>query len=522
MLNIDLDALQREIDNCAHGSKTQVVRRYANSLGVSTRTVWRELHKHRGTEKRIERAKKIEDDLIDMVAAIKVRTANLSYGKQQRRELSTARCIKRLQEQGVPGAEQLTVSTVNRRLHDSGFWDPQPRQLVECTYANEEHQIDFSRSKYFQIWKYDETREDFLLKVSGKELFYKQDDRKMRTWICQIKDSYSRVRVARAHAATSEDGFIGLDTMNWLLNRNEDEHPLCFLPDNMKSDQGSFFKRREVKAALEAFEVNFDKSKHGNSESQGKVESGFRSLWWEFELDLADRLGEGSTLYLSEYNSLIHEWLAAEDAQKQHPRQNDTREAVYRKSLLKVPPRSVDVDILRVACRVEPRTVPPTLEIKYDNKIYHAPSYCSGKKIRVYQNMNGDLMGELISEYRKPFEMKPYRFAKRGDFSHRPRQTYRQQIEQDVGTQKRREDNRLFMKPKPQPVQPQSPFTPDPDSEQFESTYAAKVYIGKRLQSHGLTYADLADVFDPLIQEDLSKSSVDAVLEEVKRMRIAL
>lgn len=523
MLRVDLDAIQGEIERAGHGHRRAVVMRYAGMLGVSKDTIYRELRKAFGKKKTLNRQKKVPQHLIDMIADMKIEAARLSLTE---REMSTDICIDLLRERGVQGADQLTVSTVNRRLREAGYRIDDPKVFVEPEYATQEDQLDFSRSKYFQIWKYDPVREDYLMRVSGRELHYKKGDRRLRTWICQVKNSFSRLRIARAYAATSEDGFIGLDTLYFYWCRPEDQHPLRYVPDCLKTDNGSFARRAEVKAALGALDIQFDKARPYNHDSQGKVESGFKSLWRRFEMPLAYKLGAGATIYLSEYNELLHEHLAVKDAQLPHPVYKDTREAIYRMGILRHPPRTVDVDILQVACRVFVRSVPQTLMIQLDGDAYEAPSYTMGKRVRVYRNMLGELMGELLEEDRKPFVLQPFRRRARGDFSHRPHATYRQERATEIDRLATKNGKRVFMPPKPKTIVPDSPFVDAGPSVEFAGIYQARVYIGEQLRCVGETYRDYADVFDPLLQDDLSKESIDAVLKEIKqqtkKMRLAL
>lgn len=535
MISIDLDALQGEINRAGHGHKSAVVNRYAQSLGVSVGTIYRGLRKKFGKQKTVKRAKKHGQDLIDMVADIKITGMKLHLAE---RELSTERCIIQLIDRGVAGAENLRPGTVNRRLFEAGFRVRDPKRRVEPEFANQEHQIDFSRSKYFQTWKYDAVREDYLLKVSGKELHYKKGDYRLRTWLAQVKESKSRCRLIRAYAATSEDGFIGLDLLNWNFNRGEDEHCMHHLPWRIKTDRGSFSRRKEVLGAMKALEIDLKLSGRGgksNKDSQGKVESGFRGLWQGFELDMAIRLGEGSTIYLCEYNELLHEWLITDDSQKKHPLLNDTREAVYRKSILLHPPRTIDIDVMQVACKVEKRKVTQSLMIQYENEQFEAPVYCMDKWVRIYKNMFGELMGELIEEHHKPFVLKAYYFNDVDDFSHGHKLTYRQEREivverESVERKAKKKDKRLYMPPKPVKVEPDSPFmeTRPFDSAQgeFENEWLARVFIGEQLRYIGASYAEYEHVFDPLLADDLTRASIEQVLDAVKnshqKMRLSL
>jgi len=231
------------------------------------------------------------------------------------------------------------------------------------------------------------------------------------------------------------------------------------------------------------------------------------------------KIGKGKTIHLNDYNELLCEFMAIMDAQKSHPVfTEESRYYIYRKGLLKKPPRQIDVDVLQIACRVEYRMVPQTLMISLDNEKYEAPSYAMGKRVRIYKNMAGELMGELQEEDRKPFILKPYQFRKIDDFSHRPHLTYRQEREAAIKNHpaNERKSKQLFMPVKPETIKPDSPFISGTEEPVFSSPYQARVYIGNALQIYGQTYADYADVFDEMLDADLRKKSIDEVLESIK------
>lgn len=529
MLKIDFDSVSHELNHTPHGERRAKVARLAQAAGCSPDTIYRELRKRFGAKKKVTRESKIPDDLIDLVAQMKIRGMALSLAE---RELSTEICIDKLRKQGVPGAELLTPSTVNRRLLEKGFRIDDPKIRYEPEFANQEVQMDFSRSKYFQMFKYDAQAGQYLLKVSGKELSYKKGDHSFRLWICQYKESFSRLRIARAFGATGESGILGIEFLNFVWNRPADDHPLRHIPWNLKTDNGAFEKKLEVRAMLEALGIGSPRTRPGNHDSNQKVETGFKTLWRQFELSLSVDFDSKNikTLFLSDYNDLLHEFLIQEQFKK-HPRQECSRGEAYRQDILAHPPREIDVDLREIACRVWERRVGQDLIVQFEGEIYEAPVFAMGKMIRVYKNMHGELMGELIDEYReKPFALKPYRIREYGDFEHRPRQTYRQEQEQVLREQrktsppaplKRGESgpveygNRVFFEPVKTVQKPNSPFADaEAGGDAFPSVYAAKIYIGKRLPL-GETYADYGYVFDEMLAATLSRAEIDAVLAEI-------
>jgi transposase InsO family protein len=532
MLKVDIHRIKQEIDNAGHGQKSIIVRQFANQFKVSTGTIYRMLRREYGIQKEINRDPKIPEDIIKRIALLKSRSTSLS---NTWRELPTGHCIEILQRQGIHDSENLTVGTVNRRLREAGFRIPTARVRVELDFATQEYQLDFSRSKYFQLKSYDQVNDDWVLKVSGKELHYKDEDARLRTWLVQAKDSYSRLRVARAYAATGESGFLGLQFLNWVFNRDKDGNPMRHVMHILKTDNGAFAKLQESKMAMEALGVEWRMSRPYRKESNGKIESGFKSIWWKFELTLATELGHGNVLPLREYNRLLSEYMIL-DAQKQHPAIKDTVEAVYRKSIMSIEPRVVDEDILRLACRVERRKVKDRI-VSIDNEQYETPDHANGKWILVHKNKLGEMIGRLEEENKKPFILSAWSATKYDQYFQYPH-TYSQRMEaesqetikeplQGLAKKASRPERRLFMPERSVPVEINSPFVYSESDLEFPSVLSAKIYIGEHLRMVNATYPDYAYVFDDLLNECLYKESIDQVLEVIKQqsttsMRIAL
>lgn len=524
MLNINVRHIQEEINAAGRGNKTEIVNRYAAMFGVSRDTIYRELRKEFGKRKTVFRKNTIPEELIKEIAKMK------EYGRSIQldgREVSTELCIELLQEKQFPGADQLTVSTANRRLAKNGYRVRDGIVLVEADHINQEHQLDFTRSKYFQMYRRDQGG-DWILRCSGKELHYKDDDRKLRTWIVGIIDSYSRLAVAKAYPATGESSALGIDFLGFAYTRPEDDNPFRSLPEIFKTDNGAFIKDQSTKALLNALGVNSKTAKPYGHRGIQKIESLWRKIWQRFELPLAIKLGEKSTIRLSEYNELIHEFLICE-SQKQHPVINDSKIAVYMASLAKYPERIVDADLREVAFRVEERVVRDTLLISLNKQHYQCPDGTQGKRIRVYKNLSGNVVGTLVDEFKKPFILKPHKgYTEYNDFEHRPHNTYRQDIETEVEREKSAsttlsngENKRLFMPGKKETVKPETVFEQtinDPDYV-FPSAYTAKVYIGKHLPGNE-TYETYAFIFDDMLAETLKRSAIDQVLHEINQPQI--
>jgi transposase InsO family protein len=511
MLNINWENVREAIENTNKGGRGLIIEKYAALYGVSKDSIYRELRRRFGKKKTINRKKRVPQRLIDEIARIKL------YGMKMQideRELSTEICIEKLIKRQVEGAELLTVSSVNRRLEEAGFRLRDPIVRVESNYPNQLHEFDFTRSKYFQLVGNDD--QDWLIKCSGRELHYKQDDRRFRLWIVSLIDSYSRIELARAYPATSESVDLGLSHLHYTYNRPPDQLHLSKLPDIFKTDQGSFGKSADVRAMFDRLGIIMQLSKPYKKRGIQKEESSHRTRWQQFELSLAVDLGPGHILKLSEYNELLFE-KCVRDQDRMHPVRNDTRRGAYLSGISGREVKELDIDLREVAFKTWERKVKDTLTVSIDGSLFTCPENTQGKIVRVYRNRLGEFVGHVVDEIDKPFILKHTKgYVELGDFAHRPHATYRQQIEIHV-EQDLKEGNRLFLGPKVKKIKPASVFEDAViKSNEFQDNYKAKVYIGRNLPP-GQTYADYADIFDDLLQQDLSKSSIDAVLKVINK-----
>lgn len=518
--------IKTELDAAPKGAKGAIVNRYAEILKVSRDTIYKMIRDEYGPAKIVKRAKKIDQNIIDEVARFKIMGMNLGL---KERELSTELCINHVEGKGYK--VDCSISTINRRLAEAGFRMRKSIVRVEAAYSNQMHQMDFSRSKYFQLWKFDKKTGDYLLKIA-KQLTYKENENKLASWLVGITDAYSRVSLARMYAASGESAAIGIDFLNYVYTRPEDEHPLRYLPDILKTDNGAFIKNEDISGMLEALEVESELVipylKHGIQ----KQESAWRRLWQRFELNLALKLGDGKTISLSDYNEEL-EIHMMNDLQAEHPVRNGTRLHNYLSSLTAHPPRTLDVDLADVAFRVFTRTVGDDLTISLNKEKYECPLFTIGKQIRAYRNRSGELVGELIDEYKKPFILKPTKgYVELGNYEHRENQTYRQKIEKEMKNEsrtqsvERRVQNEVEIKyipPREKLFEPETKFDQalSDDVEIFSSAYEAKVYISKKLKK-GDSYALYAEYFDDLLSKTLKREHVDYLLGSIYQSSVRM
>ena len=543
-----LRSIQQEIDDADHGGKSAVVRDWAARFDCSPKTLRRHLGKVRpltAKRKRAPRPPEVEWKWIERVAQLKIRVEQAGL---EARELSTEEAIRVLEEAGEVPPGLLTVSTVNRRLDEAGFRDEDPKVRVETDFANQVWQFDFSRSKYVQVLRREDRLDgepDYLCRISGRHLHYKENGRLRNLWLCQVKDSYSRARLSRGYVSTGETAELGWTFLDWAFARPDDGHPMRGVPHVLKVDQGAFGKHHATALACEAYDIDLRLSKPYNKDSQGKVERAWRSLWQEFEMALVARHGVGFTLRLSEYNDALAEHLAR-DLDKRHPeRPSLTRRESYGSTLAAHPRRDVAPGVYRHVFRIEERTVKPEQRVRIDNAFYAVPHEVDGVRIkpgmrvRLMVNLDGEVRGQCVDVWTPYFELGPWSASAWDDFSDRAPSTWRQQQEAQVA-RRRRERTELpgqdgrhddappadrgatvhTLSPRVETVAPASPFADAPDpmpSERTLTEHEARVRIGSVLVSLGYSrgFAAFEDQLAPHVRGGLTEAEADDLIHRL-------
>jgi transposase InsO family protein len=516
MLKTDIAQVKAELDAAPYGCKKKTGQKIAERYGVSYATLMREVEKEYGVSKRIKREKKISDDLIHEVAKVK---ETLKMTGKKEREIATDIVIQHLVDKGIAGAEELTVATVNRRLREKGYRQEASYVRVEAGYANQQHQLDFSRSEYFQVHGYDRNIGDYILKITRNVTHYKENEFKLRTWIAGLTDAYSRLSLAKAYVASGESVHLGIDFLNFAYNREPDEYPMRYLPERMKMDNGSFGKSKDVKEFLAKLDIKPEFATPNEKRGIQKRESAWKMMWRRFELKLVLKLGDGGTISLSEYNALLHDFMI-ELMEAKHPVRNQTRGHVYLTSISQKEQRLMTEDLKKYLFKVVTRIVSGDKTISLEGEKYQVPeNILVGEEIRVYKNLENEVIGELINNPKgqKPFILNPTKgYIEIDDFEHRSHNTYRQDIQTEVKNEKKNKVK--YMPVREKKVKPETVFT-QKEQEVFSSRYEAQKYIAKQL-INGETYDDYAWLFDEMLQADLTKTGIDSVLQALKQQKM--
>lgn len=531
-------------------NKGKVMRDAEKQFGCSESTLYKRMRQIRGKTKEAPgRPREIDRDLVRAVIRLKERGKAMGPADADR-ELSTPDALKILERNGWAGATDHSPSRINAIARkELGYRDKRRVRRFEADHAAQLYQMDFSRLEYFQLFDYDDERDDYLLKVTSRSTAYKDPSGAFRAWVIGLIDDKSRVALGRVFAATGESPELGLEFLRWVFSREPDEHPLRYAPDALQADAGAF-DAAATERALDAANIDFQSGK--GKGSQGKVERNFRTLWQRWELPLALECGQGHVMTLRELNARLHEY-CVRLAREPHPRyRRHTREEVYT-STLPGHARTLDADLVSLGFNVETRTVKRDGTVPIDNVHYMTPTTTAdgvriepGDKVRVMKSLDGQYRARLVEKaHDQTFMLEADAAPNRlGDYSGHEGPTMQERLRKQVDLRQPighilhenldRQDlldaaseGRVQMPdllPRPERIQPNSPFanghvpgdsddTADVPHERAEnlSAHEARRYIGRRLRPTGHTYADVADVFDDILGQ-ATRPEIDEVL----------
>lgn len=514
---IDWANVHERLSGLPKGQRGAYLDQVAAVVGKSRKTVYRVLQRRYGPAKAIERAPTvITGEDVQLIAEIKESYKTITL-KGTSRELSTEDAISIADEEGYDRARLLRPSTVNAALRRARYRQPARRVRVEASYACQQYQIDFSRSKHFQIID-DLGQGDWLLRVSAKELHYKAGSERLRAWVAAVMDEYSRLRLVRYYAATGEDRYMGLALLHFLFSRPEDDHLMRHVPERLKSDQGAFLKSAEARAACEALEIDPKFAEPGNKESQGKIERQFRTLWQKVEARLATSLvrqqGEKATITLSDLSVRVHAYTVREHDLPHPTRHGATRGALYQQSVLQRRPPVLEGDLRDYAFRTWERRADAAAMISVENALLQVPDHAIGKWVRVYRTMHGEWAGSLIDGFSaEPFAITPFRFTEVDDFSARPHRTFEQEMAMAARETIQGATRRLTPRAEPAPASsPVLEARAGGAEPQRLSKLDALAEVGRLLSDAGLNPTDYVNDVAPYVHEGMTRADLDAVL----------
>lgn len=522
---MNIKSLIEEWNNVPHGQKGAFFERIEQDYGINKDKFHRERRKITGKLKTVEREKDHRKIfLAKRIAEMKERGKKRS---DKPREMPTDVCINRLVKRGIMKEDEVSASHINYLLRtELKYREETPRVRWITEYALQEVQTDGSISKYFRPVK-ELPGGDVQLQASGRPLTYKGRDAGDKLILWQFLDKYSRLRTVRAFPGMAESTRIMAGHMRWWLNRESDDHLMKHLPWELAHDNGSIFKSEEYKNLARALNFTYRSSMPYEKTGIGMVENYWKRMW-VLEMQWSE---DYPNMFLSDYNELLHEALIDEHQEK-HPDFDGKKGDVYQQSILRQDPRPrvLEVDIRDLMHESFIRTVTSELSVSVEGTKLRVPQHVNGysmigEKITVFKNWRGEWAASYDTDLGEvPFALREFEARTKGDFSGGFKKTFQQQLE-DRGSEMYDRimdgdidmDNAEFdpetgeilesepvkrLEPKKEVHHPETPFTPSEDvpSDQFANVYEAKVWIGKKVKVHGLTYNDVAPHFEERLE----------------------
>ena len=405
-----IDEIRTRVEELPHGQRSSFVARIADNMGCSKATVYRKIST--GDIQR-EREPEIPQELIVKAGILKASSEKMGANGRQ---LATEDVISMMEMSGEIEPGSLSQATLDRRLREIGWREQRPYTRHEDNHVNQVHQMDFSRSEYFEVVDFSDG--DYLLKVDGRRGSWayknKPAPERLRLWVVGYVDTWSRASLYRYFAATGENLMMATQFLSFAWQREDPLHPLVHLPEVLKLDQGALGKnstfRRRLKEHL-GVRVEMAAPKNdrlANNQGMGKVERRFRTLWQRFELKNATILEQKNikTITLSELNALAHDY-AVRLLEKDHPHMGRAVGAIYMGAVRQRKQRRLETDIYSLLYSDQTRTVNAYAEISIDKQIYKVPERFVMQQIRVYTTPDGLLMGSSMDR-KDSFELQAF------------------------------------------------------------------------------------------------------------------
>ncbi len=324
--------LVQEWEAAPHGQRGALLAARLPLLGISLGTFHRERERRFGETGRQTPKTKGVPKRPEYLEAVRAIIKEKFHPKKGVRPLTTADAQAEAAAKGCALALAIPEGTVNRvarelRLHPR----VQRREArFEASRPNELHQMDASRSEYFQCHRH--RGGEWVLKLSPT-IFKNRDYRELRerVWIWGLVDDFSGFRVLRYCVAKGESAADGISFLQWAWSRVPEHAPFRGLPDTLYLDQGPLNKTKAFQRFCEEVAgVRLLAHEAGRPQATGKVESGWKTLWRRFEARFFRDPGcERREFSLSELNQELAWHLKEQNATEHRRLKHLSKEAAW-------------------------------------------------------------------------------------------------------------------------------------------------------------------------------------------------
>ena len=396
-----------------NGSRTMIVKKWADVLGVSFGTLHRKFKRagHKLPQKKA-RATKGVPRIPELHAW--ARTIAHCYAfmpKRAGRRPAVDLVIRKALHNNLLPEEARSVSagTFSRVLRELALLDHEGRCLrFEAKKPMQQVQYDVSGSEYLYVHRM-ERGEPVLRVRASKEYKNKQRHENLRVWYHGLVDDHSRYWPALPFVSPGESSADALAFCKWAFAKKDDERIIFRgLPDRIYMDNGPLARARATSDFFERLGVDIKTHEPESPSDTGKIEVKWRQLWSGFEAAefLLDPHWHEREYTLSEIRERLMNY-TQELNNRKHPNHNTTRAQAWLKVMHNGGVVDVDAATFDTAFRRHRRLVGGDGLISLKNEKYRVKGLHDAWAY-IYEGIfDGQLVAEDILTHER-YEVRPF------------------------------------------------------------------------------------------------------------------
>ncbi len=435
------------------GTKQRVLQKWADLLGCTTTTLYRNIPRGMKAERKKRTGVAKIPGLEKYAMAVTMIKRRPPKGK---RFIITEQAIQLAADQGLipEEARKIPAATYNAKMRQMGLTQKkEPTVRFQADYPNQLHHIDASGSDCFYVAKRLPDG-DAVLKLDTrpykgyKNKPVKTDDRD-RLWIYGLVDDYSGMQVARYVAAPGESCVDNLDFLGWAWAKTG-------LPDFLKADHGPMMKDKAALNLIDRLSVDIDPSMPGASQTHGKIERPWRTLWQRFETPFYAENHKTFEIRLSELSQRFANYIEAYNQMPHRYERKMTRFQMWQRvnlrgGIIQMPENAIRTSAKRYKRTVEADGCFWLHNIRYEVKGLH------NARVYVYEGLFDDRLVVRDKNTGEKYEVERFQPLSYGQYKARPETPAQKVAKEAKQMQVQDEDgnshdlrNTLYLSPKEQ------------------------------------------------------------------------
>lgn len=300
-----LSGIVKETSNAGHGQKGAIIARYAKALGVSEKTLYREISKAApsGRSRRSDAGDtSVDDGTLKMIAALMLGSVR-GNGKQTM-DIPTARQILQAQGVEIPVSDsRLSVLLKEKGLDVASMKADAPCIRMRSLHPNHVHQVDPSLCLLY--YSPDGTQHIIRDEEAYKNKPFMEKIKPLKLWRYVLVDHYSGTVCHRYYQTEGENALTLWEFLLYAWGEKENSRAVFHgLPEILVCDKGSANTAGAIANALGSLRVQLIPHTAENPRAKGSVEEGNNLVEKLFE----SRLRFQPAASVEELNRYAEEW----------------------------------------------------------------------------------------------------------------------------------------------------------------------------------------------------------------------